>query len=179
MSKKVAGFELSLKRVPTISTTLDFYVTFYLIIIIAKTRVKRDLTPLPVMPTKQSGKKIKPITPRTRAIRTLVSFAQYFGDRVQEEQKEMESWVGLKNRSARNKLGPLGDRYKTRGRSRKLIQTDLDRMEDLLECEGFNYRTLPWVEPAKEAYIVGISESTIRRRMNERGITTFKVYRRA
>jgi hypothetical protein len=52
-------------------------------------------------------------------------------------------------------------------------------MEDLLECEGFNYRILPWEELAKEAHIIGISERTIRRAMNERGISTFKACRRA
>jgi hypothetical protein len=51
------------------------------------TGYRREITPLEnlsVLSTPKKGvkKRPKPITPRTRVLRTIINFAQVFGDRV-------------------------------------------------------------------------------------------------
>ena len=56
-----------------------------------------------------------------------------------------------------------------RGRKRKLSEAELDRMEDIIETEGIEYRASGWLQIGFEARIYHVGERTLRRRMHERG----------
>lgn len=70
------------------------------------------------------------------------------------------------DRTRHNQPGP-----ETRGRKRKLSETDLDKLETLYENEGFEAKRLPWTTAAIEAGIeADVSVRTIRRAAHTRDI---------
>jgi hypothetical protein len=56
-----------------------------------------------------------------------------------------------------------------RGREREFPEAELDGIENVPETGGIEYRAADWIQISIEADIDGVSERTIRRRMQERG----------
>ena len=123
-------------------------------------------------------------TPSRVRVQAITEFVQWKGLNIAQheiftfcEVKHTTGWKLLKDAPERRVTNRPENQWnlrenrsqQPRGRKRKLSETDLDRMENIIEIGGIDYRAAGWLQIGFEADIDGVCERTIHRRMQERG----------